>query len=129
MFKFLLFISLLNLGSTFISVNNLKYSLLMNYDRDNIPKQNGPLNLTLEMVLSSVNNIDHLDGILFIDHLSALKKALKVFKALCVVIMMICQKRLFIWLVRLMKRLKRAKNFLLKLPEIQQAELNDSLQQ
>lgn len=64
MFKFLLFISLLNFGSTFSSVNNLKYSLLMNYDRDNIPKQNGPLNLTLEMVLSSVNNIDHLDGII-----------------------------------------------------------------
>ena len=65
MFKyFLLLISLLNLGNAFSSVNNLKYSLLMNYDRDNIPKQNGPMNLTLEMVLSSVNNIDHLDGII-----------------------------------------------------------------
>lgn len=65
MFKyFLLLISLLNLGNAFSSVNNLKYFLLMNYDRDSIPKQNGPMNLTLEMVLSSVNNIDHLDGII-----------------------------------------------------------------
>lgn len=65
MFKYLLFLfSILSFTDAISPINNLKYSLLINYNRDNIPKQTTPLNLTLETVLSSVNNVDHLEGII-----------------------------------------------------------------
>nr|QFG74579.1 MAG: neurotransmitter-gated ion-channel ligand binding domain protein [Megaviridae environmental sample] len=63
---FFIFISfckgdLVNLSNT-SNLNSLKYSLLLKYDRDNIPKQTEPLDLSLQLELDSINDVSQLEG-------------------------------------------------------------------
>lgn len=51
----------INLGNT-SNLNSLKYSLLLKYDRDNIPIQTKPLDLSLQLELDSINDVSQLEG-------------------------------------------------------------------
>ena len=56
-------LSSLNFDNNY-SPNNLKISLLENYNRDTIPLQNNHLNVSLGLVLNSIDSVDQKDGTL-----------------------------------------------------------------